>query len=463
MKKGLTRGVIIAAFIVESPLTLAAAGAPSTVASPRTPSSYYYEIGGALPFPIAPNQAPLKWSAGTELKTHFSCGRFSIDLNFAAMFDKLKADITTAATNAVAAGLAALPSYILHRANPDLYDTLQNLMLKLDGLVAISTKSCQDIEASMKANPNGNPFDDLIKVTAAADWRAKMSSGTGDIVEGSRQVSANLGQSGISWIGGGKKGGADGSTIKPVGDTIFAGWNMIQGRAADNNTAFNAAGAGNAVAANDVNNYWNSPVAARNWITSVIGDVDASTTNGGTRDSFAGLGLGYELRGTFDGLQINLSDLVRGTNAGGAPINPTDINLRNVSAPGVAITRQVIEAIRRQSVFEQPISISRLSGEIAMARVLDEALLARQLLITGKQEPNIMASGMASTVIDPAIKRLDEAIENVMFESKLRQTVVAETVLKILNHDERALKRSIATPLSTEDDPRPLGTGGVVR
>ena len=136
MKKGLTRGVIIAAFIVESPLTLAAAGAPSTVASPRTPSSYYYEIGGALPFPIAPNQAPLKWSAGTELKTHFSCGRFSIDLNFAAMFDKLKADITTAATNAIGAGLAALPSYILHRANPDLYDTLQNLMLKLDSLVA---------------------------------------------------------------------------------------------------------------------------------------------------------------------------------------------------------------------------------------------------------------------------------------------------------------------------------------
>jgi integrating conjugative element protein (TIGR03755 family) len=238
---------------------------------------------------------------------------------------------------------------------------------------------------------------------------------------------------------------------------MSAGWNMTQGRAAANATAFNAAGAGNAVADNEINNYWNDPASAGNWIRFVVGDIESSTTNGGTRDTFAGLGLGYELRGTVDGVQINLTDLVAGTT------NPTEANLRAVSAPGVAITRHVVEAIRRQSVFEQPATISRLSGEIAMARVLDEALLARQLLTTGKQEPNIMASGLAAKVIDPAIKRLDEAIENVMFESKLRQTVVSDTVLKIIDHDEANLKRSVATPTSTDSDPKPLGTGGVVR
>jgi len=441
----------------------AAASAPSTVASPRTASSFYYEIGGALPFSLSPTNVARNWSAGAELKTHFSCGRFDISGSLTNAFANIAGDIQTTIANGAQAAIAALPAYIIHRANPDLYDTIQNAILRIDGIVSASTKTCQQIEADMAANPGANPFDDLIKVTAAADWRLKMGSGADDIVTGSKSVAADLGKNGISWVGGVKKGGTNGTTIKPVGDTISAGWNMVQGRAADNATAYNAAGIGNAIVANDINNYWNDPASASNWIRSVIGDIESSTTNGGTRDSFAGLGLGYELRGTVDGVQINLQDLVRGTNGGGAPINPTEINLRNVSAPGLAITRHVIEAIRRQSQFEQPVTISRLSGEIAMARVLDEALLARQLLITGKQEPNIMASGLANTVIDPAIKRLDEAIENVMFESKLRQTVVSSTVLKIIDHDEANLKRSAATPTSTDSDPKPLGTGGVVR
>lgn len=444
-------------------LVLAAAAAPSNVVSPRTPSSYYYEIGGALPFALSPTNAPTSLSAGAGLGTHFSCGRFDIDAHFQAQFNAFKNNIQTTMLNAAGAALAALPSYVLHRVNPDLYDTLQNFMLQVNGVFELANKTCQQIEADMAANPGANPFDDLIRVTTAADWRAQMGAGNGDIVAGSKTVSANLGSAGITWLGGVKKGGANGTTIKPVGDTIFAGWNMTQGRAPANATAFNDPAPANNIAPNEINNYWISPAAAQNWITAVIGDIESSTTNGGRRDSFPGLGLGYELRGTVDGLQINLTDLVRGVNGGGAPVNPTEINLRNVSAPGLAITRHVIEAIRRQSAFNQPATISRLSGEIAMARVLDEALLARQLLITGKQEPNIMASGLALTVIDPAIKRLDEAIENVMFESKLRQTVVSDTVLKIIDHDEASLKRSVATPVSIDADPKPLGTGGVVR
>ena len=457
MVHGFVRAAIATAcFGMGSQLALAAAAAPSKVVSPRTPSSFYYEIGGASPFALSPTNAPHSWSAGVELSTHFSCGRFDIAGSLRNTFSNMGADIQNTLVNAAQAALAALPAYVLHRANPDLYDTLQNFMLRADSVLSASTKTCQQIEASMAANPDGNPFDDLIKVTAAADWRVKMGSGSDDIVQGSKDVAANLGANGITWVGGAKKG-ANGTTIKPVGDAMSAGWNMTQGRAAANATAFNAAGAGNAVADNEINNYWNDPASAGNWIRFVVGDIESSTTNGGTRDTFAGLGLGYELRGTVDGVQINLTDLVAGTT------NPTEANLRAVSAPGVAITRHVVEAIRRQSVFEQPATISRLSGEIAMARVLDEALLARQLLTTGKQEPNIMASGLAAKVIDPAIKRLDEAIENVMFESKLRQTVVSDTVLKIIDHDEANLKRSVATPTSTDSDPKPLGTGGVVR
>ena len=63
---------------------------------------------------------------------------------------------------------------------------------------------------------------------------------------------------------------------------------------------------------------------------------------------------------------------------------PTRRNLDKVTAPGVAITRQIIESIRDMPATERPMIVSRLVAEVSTARTVEKALYARRLLLTGR-------------------------------------------------------------------------------
>ena len=82
---------------------------------------------------------------------------------------------------------------------------------------------------------------------------------------------------------------------------------------------------------------------------------------------------------------------------------PTLANLDKVTAPGVAITRQVIEAIREMPATEQSLIIGRLVSEISTARTVEKALFARRLLLSGRQVPEVYATEVAREHADSSI------------------------------------------------------------
>ena len=87
---------------------------------------------------------------------------------------------------------------------------------------------------------------------------------------------------------------------------------------------------------------------------------------------------------------------------------------------------------------------SRVAEEIALARVIDKALLARRLLLTGQSEPYIQSAEPGSETIDKAVSRLEEEIDRVVFEFRTRRAIVSGTSVELLNAYAR--KR---TPISS--------------
>src|SRR3546814_5318320 len=79
-----------------------------------------------------------------------------------------------------------------------------------------------------------------------------------------------------------------------------------------------------------------------------------------------------------------LRDLVTGA----TPI--TFENLHEAGSASLPITRGVVEALRDEP--DQDILARRLASEVALASVLEKALLLQRTLLTGKKEPNVAAN-----------------------------------------------------------------------
>ncbi len=152
---------------------------------------------------------------------------------------------------------------------------------------------------------------------------------------------------------------------------------------------------------------------------------------------------------------VDLQNLVSGATP------PTLVNLDKITAPGVAITRQVIEAIREMPPTEQGLIMGRLVGEISTARTVEKALFARRLLLTGRQVPEIYATEVAREHADTSITELDQEIENLLFETRVRKEVVSNTVATLLQRAAARRQTSLNVPRVTPLDPRPLTNGRV--
>jgi hypothetical protein len=150
-----------------------------------------------------------------------------------------------------------------------------------------------------------------------------------------------------------------------------------------------------------------------------------------------------------------LVDLVSGST------QPTRVNLEQVEAPGIAVTLQVILAIRNQSPDEISIVINKLGQEIAEARVMEEAMIIRRLLLAGRKEGYVAANEIAQQEVIQALDELESEISNVIFEKDARDKFVTSTVVELLLRDNAIRQSSVNTPATVPTDPRPLKNGGV--
>ncbi len=426
---------------------------PNAMGQPQGPTEdglWYYEIGGARPVsvPANPSVASITLGGSAQLGLGYSCGKFDPVAAVTHTLNEIGQgveDMMSAMTAAATGAIAALPALILQRANPGLYDLFQNALLRAEHTVELATKSCEQMEAEIARGKN--PYADLVTLSKGNDWKVQMGIGRDAVAAKSTVESAN-GNNGVPWIGG-QAGGSGQPVLEFTGDIVAAGYNINMNRPVTDTTPV---GSGSTARLPQI---WASPTEASAWAIDVVGENIVTTCDTCRKDSIPGTGLLPKLHQESATVSTEIQDLISGATA------PTLTNLAQITAPGVAITRQVIEAIREMPASEQNLIMGRLVAEISTARTVEKALLARRLLLSGRQVPEVYATEVAREHADKSIEELDQEIDNLLFESRVRKEVVSDTVAILLERAAARRLSSLAVPEAPAIDPNPLRRGRV--
>ncbi len=425
--------------------------ADAATKAPTEDSLWYYEIGGAEPvsMPANPSVVSVTLGGSAQLGLGYSCGKFNPVNAVTNTLNNIGAGVDNmmnAMSVAASAAIASLPALILQRANPGLYDMFQNALLRAEEIMQLATKSCEQMEAEIAQGKN--PYADLITLSKGNDWKVQMGIGGNDAVTAKDAVESSNGDSGIPWVGG-QAGGAGQPVLEFTGDIVKAGYNINMNR------PITTVGPVPPASATRLTEIWTTPADARDWVVDVVGENIVTTCDTCRKDSIPGTGLLPKLNLEATAVTVEIQNLVNGT----TPL--TLSNLDNITAPGVAITRQVIEAIREMPASEQSLIMGRLVSEISTARTVEKALYARRLLLSGRQVPEVYATEVAREHADSSIAELDKEIENLLFETRVRKEVVSNTIATLLQRAAARRQASLNTPRVPTIDPRPLSHGRV--
>ncbi len=414
---------------------------------------WYYEIGGAQPVSAPPNPkiTTLTLPGSADLNLGFSCGRFDPEFSVTEAIDRFAGDADLMIRHMVQSAfqlLFSLPALILQRANPELYNLFQTYLADAQARLAIATKTCEQLESDI--GQGKNPFEEWIRLAKTQKWRSKMEDG-GDIILAKQEIETAGGDEGLPWIFG-MRGGLGQEPIQVIRDTTAAGYNVTLNRAP--NTSTTSPGAGGTETPRIVE-LWNTPDEAAGWAVDVLGDDIVMTCYSCTKTSTPGAGLLPQYEQERIEMVAGLADLVSGVT------DPGFENLDALSAPGTGITRHLLEAVQALPANEQSIVSGRLASEIAQARTVERALLIRRLLLTGRRVPEVSAYAVATQSVDAAVAELEQEIENLLFETRLRREVVSTTAKILLERDVARQRRSLTKPGNAPFDTHPVEVGRV--
>ena len=148
-------------------------------------------------------------------------------------------------------------------------------------------------------------------------------------------------------------------------------------------------------------------------------------------ETVPGVGLTPLIQEEYEAKLEALQELVSGTR------NTTFENLRAAGSTSLPITRGVIEALRDEP--DQDLLARRLASEVALASVLEKALLLQRTLLTGKKEPNVAANQLAVEAVNHESDTLDQEIRNLKTELELRRELANNSPMAIIQrHGTRA-------------------------
>ena len=434
--------LIVVSFLVEAALQAAEA--------PSEDSLFYYKIGGGRDIAIPPQLSitTIDLSLNGQASA-LSCSGFDPMVAIESSLDNLRNGVDNAVNAielAATAAIANLPGYILQKANPGLYDLFQNALLRANESFSLATKSCERIQYEIAKNTN--PFDEWATVSWGDSWKQSVGVGGANIHD-AKDDAEDAPNDGIEWVGGLRRGGIDQPPIRVLSDVARAGLNILSEREPQTTTDLPSSA--------PLVQHFTGPNAVDAWINNVLGDVEVGLCDGCDKGARSGKGLIPYIEQTTEDIVGLLVDLVSGST------QATRINLAQVEAPGIAVTLQVIQAIRNQSADEVAIVINKLAQEIAEARVMEEAMIIRRLLLSGRKEGYVAANQIAQREVVRALDELESEISNVIFEKDTRNQFVTSTVIELLLRDRAIRQSSVNTPASVPIDSRPLKNGGVAQ
>ncbi len=415
---------------------------------PHTDGMLYYRIGGGRHITIPPSLTitTINLSASASLGA-LNCGRFDLGASVQASLDNIQNGVDNAMVAieaAAGAAIANLPGYILQKANPGLYDLFQNALLRAQESFSLATKSCERMQYEISQNIN--PYDEWITLSRGDSWKRSIGIGEENIHEAEEDAEDGH-NDGLTWVGGIARGGRNQAPIRVLSEVASAGLNILSDRAPETGDDL-PSGA-------PLRQHFTGPGAVSEWVWDVLGDLEISVCDGCDKGALPGKGLIPHIESEADAIAGQLSALVTGQNT------PNRDNLSDVSAPGIVMTLQVIEAIRNQSASERSIIVQKLAQEIAEARIMEEAMVIRRLLLAGKKDGDISAVKMAVEEVDNALVELESEIQNVIFEKRVRGELIANTVIEVLLHDASKRRAALSMPAVLPSDSNKLERGAV--
>jgi integrating conjugative element protein (TIGR03755 family) len=338
--------------------------------------------------------------------------------------------------NATAA-VASLPALIIQRANPALYNLLTNGILQARLDYDRSKLTCRAIGNRMADWAVDNfAWDQLSEGMALRDAVA-----SNDAVSAIEQAEGSRGNNGVPWVGGTNAGGAGQESIRIVGDTARAGYNLLNARTATDTTPIDPVACNSRLSCQT----WPSPEAAAAWANRVLGEQEQRTCEGCTRtQTTAGVGLTPLIQEEYDTRLEALQQLVTGAE----PITVEALEAAGSSA--LPLTRGVIEALRDEP--DQDLLAKRLASEIAVSSVLEKAMLLQTTLVAGRKEPNIAANKLAQDAIARESELLHQEIDIVRSQLELRRVLAGNAPMAII---ERQNTRNEASRHIFEGDTQP--------
>ncbi|TKV06628.1 integrating conjugative element protein [Citrobacter sp. wls619] len=406
----------------------------------------YYQIGGGsviTPALTRRNTQLLNVRAGWN--ADLMCGNFDISTTVRNQlngvtegFQDLMGNVIQSATSAV----ASLPAMIIQRANPQLYDLLTNGVLQGRVDFDKSQLTCQKMAEKMTDFAYGSAWTQSAK---AENYQAVAASET-DAVRAEKKVEKEAASKGKTWVGGQKRGGSGQPPIKLVGDTTKAGYNILNQRSVTDTGSISAS-----QCQGELCQVWSKPEEAASWMTRVVGeqtinvapDNDVSGNSEEKTGAQAGVGLSPLIAEEQEKIAEVLTELVNGS------IKPTYENLSKASGGSLQLTRGVVEALRDEP--DVAVLVQRLSGEMALARVMEQALMARRTLLAGAREPNIAAEKEAQTQLNQTTVQLDQELNQLRLELEMRRMLADNASTSVLTRKTlRDVTRGEA--VSVEDD-----------
>lgn len=386
-----------------------------------------YSIGGGNAVSMSGAAGMRSIGVGVGWNSNLICGDMSISTTIQNQLNGLTNGFQTIMSNVIqsaTSAVASLPALIIQRADPGLYNLLTNGVLQARLDFDRSKLTCQAMAERMADMAGGQMGWNQI----AEGMALRQAVSSTDAVSAIEQAETRKGNDGVPWVGGSNSGGAGQPPIKVVSDVTRAGYNLVNGRSVTDTSSIAPSNC-NSLACQT----WTSPQEAVEWATRVLGEKEQRTCETCTKtQTVPGVGLTPLIQEEYDTKLQVLQDLINGTRS------TTFDNLREASSASLPITRGVIEALRDEP--DQDVLARRLASEVALASVLEKALLLQRTLLTGKKEPNVAANQLATEAVDQESGTLDREIQNLRTELELRRELANNSPMAIIQrHTGRAL------------------------
>ncbi|TVU70415.1 integrating conjugative element protein [Pseudoalteromonas distincta] len=391
-----------------------------------------FEIGGKAKIKQRRNRL-IPVGAGVRWETPM-CGNFDMSLSVSNVLNGVSGQLEKLADDLLASVTGAIsnwPMMEIARADPQLYEFIQQGKVEASEIFNGSVASCEEMTDKIISEGYGTAgsVGSWVDMSGFEDW-GNTDSDNDDVVQKDDDIKENKGDSGVTWIDGRKAGGKDQDPIETVADTVKAGTNLLSNRNVRSNSNFpDSEGVNSPWFAK----YWSDPEDAAKWVISIVGETTLRTCLECERlNTTPGKGVYSILEEKQNQLELRLIALLD------APIVSYDAEiLEAVSAPGYAISQQVMEALKSESIYQTSL-VERLAEEVAIVDTVERLIAARRILLTGKKEANIAQNPDAVLIIDNRITELGQEMELLRQDAELRATTKQSVAVTLI---ERKMQR----------------------